>query len=379
MFENIKKICDICLELGLQGYDLIVYKDGKCVYRKFDGYSDIENKVPMNGKERYNIYSCSKPITATAALQLWEKGLFSLEDKLADYMPEFSRMTVKTDDGIKKAENPILIKHLFEMTAGFSYDVNSPSLKKCYEETNGKCPTREAMKYLAKEPLLFEPGDRWHYSLCHDVLAALVEVISGEKFEIYVKKNIFDKVGMKDTTFMLPESELSTIAEQYRFADGKHKNVGKNIQNYKIGSEYASGGAGGISTVDDYIKFLEALRTGKLLKLETLALMQTNRLTKEQRRTYWTNGTHGYGLGVRCDRGLEGYSDFGWGGAAGAYLAIDTENGISLYFGTHLLSSPAQGIRSELCRVAMAEITGSQDYQNVFKKLKGLYDYSLTY
>jgi len=229
MFENIKKICDICLELGLQGYDLIVYKDGKCVYRKFDGYSDIENKVPMNGKERYNIYSCSKPITATAALQLWEKGLFSLEDKLADYMPEFSRMTVKTDDGIKKAENPILIKHLFEMTAGFSYDVNSPSLKKCYEETNGKCPTREAMKYLAKEPLLFEPGDRWHYSLCHDVLAALVEVISGEKFEIYVKKNIFDKVGMKDTTFMLPESELSTIAEQYRFADGKHKNVGKNI------------------------------------------------------------------------------------------------------------------------------------------------------
>ncbi len=76
------------------------------------------------------------------------------------------------------------------MTAGFSYACYSPSLKRCIEETDGKCPTREAMKYLAKEPLLFEPGDRWEYSLCHDVLAALVEVLSGEKFETYVKKNI---------------------------------------------------------------------------------------------------------------------------------------------------------------------------------------------
>lgn len=379
MFENVKKICDICLELGLQGYDLVIYKDGECIFRQFDGVSDIENKVKMNGKERYNIYSCSKPITCTAALQLWEKGLFSLEDKLSDYMPEFENMTVKTEDGIKKAEKPILIKHLFEMTAGFSYNLNTPWLNKCREETNGKCPTRMVMKYLAKEPLLFEPGERWEYSLCHDVLAAFVEVVSGEKFEDYVKKNIFDKVGMEKTTFMLLENELSTIAEQYRYVDGKHNNVGKNIQSYKVGSEYASGGAGGISTVDDYIKFLEGLRTGKLIKPETLKLMITPRLSNEQSRTYWTNATHGYGLGVRCDRGVEGYTDFGWGGAAGAYLAVDLEKGISLYFATHLLSSPAQGIRGELCRVASAEITQSNDYQKVFEKLKKLYDYNLTY
>ena len=291
MFEKTKTFCDSFLDLGVPGFDLAVFQKGECVLRYMNGYSDLENKVKMNGKERYNIYSCSKVITCTAALQLWEKGLFSLEDKLSDYMPEFASMTVKTESGVKKAEHPILIKHLFEMTAGFSYNTASPWLKKCREETDGRCQTRETMEYLAKEPLLFEPGDRWEYSLCHDVLAALVEVLSGERFEDYVKKNIFDVAGMQNSTFLLPESEIETIAPQYRFQDGEAVNIGKHITSYKIGREYASGGAGAISTVDDYIKFLEALRTNKLLKPETLKLMITDRLTDNQKRTFWSN-TH---------------------------------------------------------------------------------------
>ena len=113
MFERLKKFCDSFLEFGVPGFDLAVYKNGECILRHMNGYSDLENKIKISGNERYNIYSCSKVITCTAALQLFEKGLFSLEDKLCDYMPEFKEMTVKTDDGIKKAQNPILIKHLF--------------------------------------------------------------------------------------------------------------------------------------------------------------------------------------------------------------------------------------------------------------------------
>ncbi|MBO5008206.1 MAG: beta-lactamase family protein [Clostridia bacterium] len=379
MFEKLKNFCDSFLGLGVPGFDLVIYKDGKCILRYMNGYSNLENKVKINGNERYNIYSCSKVITCTAALQLLEKGLFSLEDKLSDYMPEFREMTVMTDDGIKKAENLILIKHLFEMTAGFSYDCYSPQLKKAIDETNGKCHTREVMKYLAKEPLLFEPGDRWEYSLCHDVLAALVEVVSGEKFETYVKKNIFDVVGMKNSTFMLPDEEIETIAPQYRFKDGKAVNIGKPIVTYKIGAEYASGGAGGISTVDDYIKFLEGLRTYKLLKPETVKLMMNDRLTDEQKRTYWTKDSHGYGLGVRCPKGDERYIDFGWGGAAGAYLAIDVQNAISIYFSTHILSSPAQGLRSMLYRFVRAELIDNSEFENLYKDLKDLHDYKLTY
>ena len=379
MFEKTKAFCDSFLELGVPGFDLAVYQDGKCILRYMNGYSDLENKVKMNGSERYNIYSCSKVITCVAAMQLWERGLFSLEDKLSDYMPEFTEMTVKAENGIQKAKNPILIRHLFEMTAGFSYDCVSPQLMIARNETDGRCPTRETMKYLAKEPLLFEPGDRWEYSLCHDVLAALVEVISGEKFETYVKKNIFDVAGMSRSSFMLPEEELNTIAKQYRFENGRAVNVGKNIVSYKLGSEYASGGAGGISTVDDYIKFLEALRTHKLLKPKTLKLMMTDRLTEWQKRTYWTQATHGYGLGVRCPKGDKQYTDFGWGGAACAYLAVDVENKISLFFGAHLLSSPAQGLRSMLYRFIRAELIDRGELDSLYKDLKELHNYNLTY
>ncbi len=379
MFENLIKFCDSLIEVGLPGYDIAIYKDGKSVLRHMNGLSDIENKIPMQGNERYNIYSCSKVITCTAALQLWEKGLFSLEDKLSDYMPEFAEMTVKDGEGVKKAKNPILVRHLFEMTAGFSYDCETPQIKKAFADTEGKCPTREVMKYLAKEPLLFEPGERWEYSLCHDVLAALVEVLSGEKFEAYVKKNIFDVVGMKDSTFMLPENELETVAPQYGFENGETINIGKTLHQYKMGSEYASGGAGCISTVDDYMKFMEALRTFKLLKPETVKLMITDRLTESQKVTYWSAASHGYGLGVRCPNGHDKYKDYGWGGAAGAYVAIDPENAITLYFAAHQKSSPAQGMRSMLYRFARAEMLDNNEFEDIYKSLNKLFNYNLTY
>ena len=123
------------------------------------------------------------------------------------------------------------------------------------------------MRYLAREPLSFEPGSDWQYSFCHDVLAVFVEVISGERFGIYVKKNIFDVLGMNDSTFLLPEDELDTLCTQYRFSGipRKAKAIDKNIMLYKLGSMYESGGAGCISTVDDYMKFLEALRVGDVI------------------------------------------------------------------------------------------------------------------
>ena len=383
MLEKTKHFCDSFLDMGLVGFDIAVYQNGKCLLRHFNGYSDLEKQIKMNGKERYNIYSCSKVFTCTAAMQLWEKGLFSLEDKLSDYMPEFENMMVKTEDGgVRPAENPILIKHLFEMTAGFSYERHSPNMKKGYEETEGRCPTREMMRYLAKEPLLFEPGDRWEYSLCHDVLAALVEVLANQPFEEYVKEYIFDPLGMNDTTFMLPNEEKDGLAAQYVFRDGKAVSIGKSIWDYKLGSEYASGGAGAISTVDDYMKFLEALRTGdeRILKMDTVKLMATDRLTEHQKRTYWTKETHGYGLGVRCPKKDAPRSiDFGWGGAAGAWTGIDVKNGISIYFGTHMLDSPIRGLRSMLYRFIRANLLDESEFETVYRVLETLHDYNLTY
>lgn len=364
MFENTKAFCSSFLELGVPGFDLAVYRDGECVLRHMGGCSDREKGIAVKGDELYHLYSCSKPITCTAALQLWEKGLFSLEDRLSDYMPEFAEMYVKTEGGLKKAEKPILIRHLFEMTAGFSYDLQSPSLERARLETGGRCPTRETMSYLAREPLLFEPGDRWEYSLCHDVLAALVEVISGRSFDSFVKENIFSPLGMDSATYLPDAAMLNRLAPQYQrdLSSGMIRNCGKNNR-YRLGSEYAAGGAGCVATVDDYMKFVEALRSGeRLLKRSTVELMCSSRLTASQERSYWMNVHHGYGLGVRTPREGSIFTDFGWGGAAGAFLAVDMENRLSIYLSMHTLSSPAQGIRERVYLHVMAELMGREDF-----------------
>lgn len=375
MFEHIKNLCSRILDMGIPGFDLIVYQHGQCIFRHMGGYADLEKKLPMTGKERYHIYSCSKPITCVAAMQLWERGLFDLEDPLGSYMPEFTEMTVRTEDGIRKAEKPILIRHLFEMTAGFSYDVHSPWLEVLRRETNGRCPTRESMKYLAREPLLFEPGEKWNYSLCHDVLAALVEVLSGQRFEDYVRVHIFEPLGMEDSTFLPTDADLESLTAQYRFENGQAVECGTGNQ-YRLGSEYASGGAGCVSTVEDYIKFLEALRTGTILKPETVALMATDRLTEEHRKTYTKAETHGYGLGIRTPKAGGVHTDYGWGGAAGAYLAVDPVYDLTLYWGQHMLGSPAQGIRTQIHEQLLADLLGTD---TPLDQRTAVLDYNYTY
>lgn len=350
MFKKLDNLIDKFAELGIPAYDCIVMKDGEVVYRRMGGFSDYDKTVPVCGKERYNIYSASKPITCVAALQLLEQGKFRLSDKLSDYMPEFENMTVKTEDGIEPAKNSILIKDLFTMTSGFDYGIGWPVAERMRNETEGKCPTREVMRELAKSPLLFNPGERWEYGLSHDILAAFVEVVSGERFGEYVRKNIFEPLGMKNSTFLLPKEELDTLCAQYSY-DYKTKefiNVGKEIQAYKFGSLYESGGAGMISTVEDYSKFLEALRVGDvILKKETVDLMSANMLTEEQAKTFWRVENYGYGLGVRCPKENKSF-DFGWGGAAGAFLMVDPTNGITAYYAQHVLSSPNGPLRDTL-------------------------------
>lgn len=342
MFEELTKTLDSFIEdYGIPFYDCIVMQNGECVYRRANGFTNAAKTKTVSGKELYNIYSCSKLITCTAALQLYEKGMIKLEDELWRYMPEFRNMTVRTESGVVPAEKKITVENLFTMTAGLSYDLNSPMLKKCREETNGECPTVETMKYLAKEPLLFEPGFRWEYSLCHDVLAALVEVVSGMRFGEYVKKNIFDVCGVEHSTFLPDAETIDSIVTQYRYNEAeKRVEECPKSNGDRIGTKYESGGAGCVSSVDDYIKFLEGIRTYKLLKKETVDLLATNRITKEQRDmpSYWVKDKRGYGLGQQCPcEGDTKRPDFGWGGAACAYYFVDRTRNVTAYFGTHVL------------------------------------------
>lgn len=356
MFSHVKSYLDEFERLGIPGMDISVWYKGKEVFRETRGVSD-ENGTPMSGKEKFNIYSCSKVITCVAALLLVEEGKLCLDDEIALYLPAFANMYVKQGGTLVKAEKRITVRHLFTMTAGLNYDCGNEAIKRGRKETDGKSPTVEMMKYIAQIPLDFEPGTTFQYSLCHDVLAAVVEIVSGKRFGQFVKERIFDPLEMFHTTFLLPDEELSSICAQYRFVDNEFHNVGRRIQTYKLGSEYESGGAGAISTVEDYIRFLEALRTGRLLKEDTLALMRTNHLNDNQRSTFWpAPDGYSYGLGVRVPCTGFPRTDFGWGGAAGASLAIDPEHEISFYYAQHVLASPNGGLRKDLIEAVKLDL-----------------------
>ena len=365
MFDEVTEFLDKMIELGVPGTDCIVYKSGKEVYRHMNGYSSLEKRIPMKGNEFYNIYSCTKIVTCVAALQLYEKGMFDLDDDLSIYMPEFKTMYIKTATGdLKKAKNSIKIRHLFTMTAGFNYDTLSPSIEEGIKATNGECQTREMIKYIAKEPLEFEPGEGFQYSLCHDVLAGLIETLTGMTFGEYLSENIFKPSGMKETFFVLPEEYKDRLAEQYRFDDETKKanNIGKDIVKFRFGSKYESGGAGLISTTEDFIKFLEAVRKCELIKRETVNLMQTDMLPREVMENHFKPkmkiAPHGYswGLGVRCPvKGSEN-TDFGWGGTGGAYYMIDMKNDITCFYVQHMLNSLVNDDDTEFSKAKLAKM-----------------------
>ncbi len=362
MFEQTKALCQHFLNMGIPGFDLIVYKDGECILRHMGGYADRENKIPVSGKEKYHIFSCSKLITCTAAMQLWEKGLFSLEDELSKYLPAFGEMTVKTENGIQKAKNPIKIKHLFQMTSGMGYDMHTPELEEYYSIPGNDCPTVETVNQFAKIPLEFEPGEGWKYSMAHDVLGALVEVLSGEKFENYVKAHIFDPLGMEHSTFLHPVEDWEGFAKMYQYTK-KTKKIDPVYNHWCfLGKAFAGGGGGGVSTVEDYIKFLEALRVGDvILKKETIAMMATDYLTEQQRAMYTYGTTNiGYGLGMRAPRKEAVHKEFGWAGAAGAYASVDPELNITFYYAQHVITPPNRPLRAWLYNTIRGDLLGEK-------------------
>lgn len=372
-FDRLKLFMDRLSENTVPGNAVSVYFKGKNVFSYASGYSDYENRTPMTGRELINIYSCSKITTVTAACQLLERGVFLLSDPLYEYIPEYREMFVDTPGcGLVKAKNHITVGDLFGMTAGLNYKLDTPAFDAAYKITGGKMDTLETIKCVAKTPLGFEPGTKWNYSLCHDVLAALVCAVTGKKFRDYVKENIFDPLGMTETFYhRTPEIE-SRMANQYLFeqtngkafdeveaqksnitGSGYYKNVGKSVNRFIPGPEYDSGGAGIVTSVPDYAKLAAALANGgigqngeRILSSRTVELMHTDRLNEQTRESFnWSHlRGYGYGLGVRTminpavAGSLSPIGEFGWGGAAGATLIADTKNRLAVFYAHHMLN-----------------------------------------
>lgn len=352
------------LDMGIPAFDCLVYYKGREVYRRLAGFRDYEKTMPLDAGQRFNVYSVSKLMTVTAVMQLIEAGTLHLQDRLSDYFPEFAHMQVKDGARVRRAKTPITLEHLLTMSAGFNYDRSPmrPIWVKAREISNGHCPTVQTIRLLAEEPLEFEPGTDWKYSFAHDILAAVVEAVSGERFGLYVKRHVFEPLGMICSTFDLAEVPEALLCAQYRYNDETHEaeNCGKQIQNgFKLGDAYESGGAGCCSTTEDVMKLLESLRKGEILRPDTVKMLSTNRLHGRLAETFKEDqhdARYGYGLGVGCPNGTAGWENFGWGGAAGAFCPIDVENEISIVYLQHVLNRPNRFERRELYCAARKDL-----------------------
>lgn len=371
-FTKLKEFLDTLPALGVPGVDCIVKKGYTTVYRHQAGFSDREAKKPMQGDESFFLYSSSKPITCTAVLQLYERGKLLLTDPLENYIPEFRSMQVQQQRGngetfLTPARGPITIAHLMSMTAGLNYDLRSPAIQQVAAQTQGRCPTQQVIRALASQPLCYEPGTRWQYSLAHDVLGALVEIVSGETFGEYLHDHIFSPLEMTHTRFAHSDDLPENMMAQYlRNNDTGEVTPMGLVNEFILGSEYESGGAGLVSTVADYAKFVAAMANGgiahngyPLLSQNTIDLMRRNQLSDVQMADFdWPQfAGYGYGLGVRTmvDPARGGANsplgEFGWGGAAGTYLLIDPENHVSMFYAQHMRESMEPYIHPRLRNV----------------------------
>lgn len=358
-------------EYGIPAADCKITKDHEVVYRHMAGYSDYENTTPLTKDNLFRLFSATKIVTMTALLQQIERGTIRLYDEVRDYLPEFDQMKVadefkfefplrwpKSTDKCHYAHNSIRIIDLMSMTAGLSYDTSSDEENAIRKKSNNEASTREVIAEIAKMPLVYEPRTRYSYSLCHDVLAAVIEVVTSQKFSEYLTENIFSPLGIKDFYFHWEKDQalsdrICAIYMGVFGSDDIKPDDGMMTNGFKITSNYESGGAGLAATVDAYSVFIDALCNGgvgangaRILSEKSVQMFTVPYTTGQMSDDFAIAGKVGYeyGLGVRVlvdqNASKSPVGEFGWDGAAGAYVLVDTTHHISIFYAQHIAGFP---------------------------------------
>ena len=315
----------------------LINRHGSTVYHKSFGMIYREAGTPMQNDALFRIASMSKGITSTAIMILYEEGHFLLSDPVSKYIPAFRNpQVIMPEDtnnryALVPAKREITIRMLLNHTSGITYGAGLH--RELYDKagmTVGLTPTEgtigEMILKLAKLPLISQPGEEFHYGMSIDALGYLVEVVSGQTFDEFIRERIFEPLGMHDTHFVLPREKLPRLARYYR-TDGKGTlKLDAVDPSYLCTQTYFSGGAGLVSSAEDYLQFaLMILNNGemngtRILSRKTVELMTTNSIGDLYAPFRISSGDKfGYGFGIRTERGeydeLESLGIIGWDGA----------------------------------------------------------------
>ncbi len=378
----------------IAGGSALVARRGQVVGLYLAGRRDIEADRPMTADTIVRIASMSKPITSTAVMILVDEGKIALDDPLAKYVPEFQspRVLVNPSGDDPTATRPagreITIHHLLTHTSGLSYRFfNKPVLGDLYttwaisdglSETPGTIG--DNARRLAAQPLLFDPGTAWEYSLSTDVLGRVVEVASGKTLDEFFQERLFKPLKMTDTHFVLPTAKRDRLAAVYHPGNGGavERTVGHPVQDgplvysatYPTWDEghYYSGGAGLVSTLGDYARFLQMLLNRgeldgvRILKSETVDLMTANQIGDLPMPGFGHGDRFGYGFGVVSDRGdlPEAVGTYSWGGFFYTYFWVDPRNDLIGVLFTQTYPSGDLKLREEFKRLTYEALTDAK-------------------
>ncbi len=352
----------------LAGANAVVLKDNQIIDQKTWGHADIAAGKPIEMDTIFRIYSNTKIITSVAAMCLLEDGKFSLDDPIANYLPELADLKVlapdaeSLDDTVPLASHPT-VRQVFCHNAGFTYGFlqQSPVLDAAYTQVDmqGSSSTlAEMITKLSKLPLAYQPGTKWQYSVSTDVLARLVEVWSGKSFGAFLEERLFIPLEMTDTGFFVPMEKRDRLATNYLPVDmmdpmkgGLNPVPPEMDANYIDDNPLESGGGGLVSTINDYTNFISMLVGGgewngkRILKSDTVEMMQQNQLADgvHVELPNWIMPDTDFGLGLALKTAPQqgepdsAVGEYHWGGMAGTHSWVAPKAGIAALIFTQRL------------------------------------------
>jgi len=346
----------------IPGAVMLIERRGKVAYYETFGMRDKAKAAPMTKDAIFRIYSMTKPITSVAAMMLAEEGRFRLNDPVSRHLPALQGVKVGVEKPGPEGGTPTLemvpatrqmtVQDLLRHTSGLTYGVFGRSAVKTLYNQAGvgqrDDTSADLVEKLGKLPLAYQPGTTWEYSHSTDVLGRLVEVASGMPLDRFFDERIFTPLGMKDSGFYVPAEKLERLAQP-----GPHPETGtvERVIDVTKPPKYHSGGGGGVSTTNDYLRLCRMMLNGgeldgvRLLGRKTVELMTSDHLGPINGPTFIPGAGYGFGLGfaVRTEAGGPAspgsVGEYYWGGLAGTYFWIDPKEKLIAIF---MIQAPSQ-------------------------------------
>ena len=359
--QKVQAIMDRYTQNGFcAGSSLLVLQHGEEKLYAQSGWADRENQIPIQRDTLFRLYSMSKPVTGCAAMILLERGIIDLYEPVSQYLPGFKNCMVRGRGTPEPAARPVRIRDLLSMTSGLPYGDEETQAGKgalsLFAEigrrlhSENPLTTVEIANRMGENGLSFQPGERWMYGTSADVMGAVIEQASGMRFGEFLQKELFEPLGMKDTAFYVPEEKRARLTKVYE----ETENGAVPIHTEHLGvcceqnsaPAFESGGAGLVSTLDDYAQFARMLRNGGrlgetvILQPSTVRFFTAGSLEPWQEASFTsqfdglTGFTYGNFMRVMKDPGRAfvnaGRGSYGWDGWLGPYFANDPENDLTI-------------------------------------------------